>query len=352
MILDDLFCAQSDEFLSITLDESNFRWENDFLNTQIMPLKIDFECISDTLIKTITQHYLKHGFVLYEIVNNNINNIHPIFKLSRVLSDGCGFNNFIKYPFQNDAEVVENFNHCDGTVKVYNSESVKSSVGMSTGYLAPHQDGMGNAGKIETIFTHCEQSALKGGASNIHNFIHITLDLALQDMEAFKSLFLPDALTYYRTGEQKPLKVVSPILYLNEINQPSVNFKISNSVHKVKYRNVQPLKRAIEFIDSKIYGQGIYKKSFFMKKNMGTIINNRYMLHSREIFIDSAIPKNKRLLSTAWFTRDLLHKEYMLAPGISIKNEYASLFPEYFGDDKLVGNWRYNSLSKKNELIG
>jgi hypothetical protein len=178
----------------------------------------------------------------------------------------------------------------------------------------------------------------------------LSLDLARQDPEAFKLLFLPDAITIVRPRGKGAIKVTSPILYLNEAGRPQSSYRKASGEYSIEYRSDPPaLQRALEFLDH-------YTRQFplggsfvhFSRAGQCCIIRNEVVGHARTRFIDGSAISHKRRLSRKWFMRRAKDAQYKHVPGILVLDSYAKLFPKQFGPDALVGEWLYNPELDRN----
>lgn len=175
-------------------------------------------------------------------------------------------------------------------------------------------------------------------------------DLMRSDDEAFRALFLPDAITAVRPRGKGAIRVTSPVLFINTCRRPQCFYRVSTGEYRIIWReDLAALGRARRFLDHHThpFAPG---SSFVHLTGAGhcCFIRNEAVVHGRTPFLDFAAVGQRRVLARKWFMRDPKDAIYKHVPGMEICHEYAVLYPELFGDDRLVGEWNYDLASDRN----
>lgn len=196
---------------------------------------------------------------------------------------------------------------------------------------------------MDTVALYMDTPPLFGGYTYFQNIPRLALELASDDVEAFRSLFLPDALTIIRPRGRGAIKVTTPVLFLDEHGGPRSFFRVASGEYQVSWRADTPaLLRAAAFLNR--YAEPFSAGGAFLHftgAGHGCFINNRVIAHGRTQFVDGSLPSEKRVVSRKWFMasgRDAIYKHI---PGMFVLKRYANLFPELFGVDRLLGEWNY-----------
>ena len=303
----------------------------------------------------LKKNYISNNGAVYFYIENHVDtnqlNLHPLLVMANQLKKEFQFEFPLDYPYDYDSDTKLKFGKPDGTTKIYESTIKKDSLALTNESMTPHQDGMGLGGSVGIVALYCDSHPLFGGITFIQNIIKIGLQLLKKDEEAFCSLFYPNAITYIRKNERKGIKIVSPILYLNNFGEPTFNLKFSDSLHDVFYRSDKALARAIDYF-LKYTKPLSYGSSFvqFTNQGLGCFINNLHNVHGRTSFLNGKKENQKRILSRKWFATSKEYTEYQFFPGILILKEYADLYPEFFKDTFLKGFWNYNLTTLENEI--
>lgn len=357
------FIEQSDSFLERLLRERGYDDLSDVENitdrlTFPLPPTIlgDFSRISPTEKIILLDSYKKYGVTYFVNTNPDDVNIehHPVFSLVNQLKDAINLNFPIVHPLENHKEVLERFGKFDQTVKIYDLPKPPSSgykeVAETNKAFAVHSDGLGSGNNVENFILYCESAPLFGGFTCFYDLLGLALCLARQDYDAFRHLFLPTAITAIRPRGKGAIKVVSPILYLDDTENPNAFFRKNSGEYEMRYyQGSTPFARGLNFLlkFTEPFCNGSYFVGF-SAKGQGIISRNLGFAHGRTPFIDGNTPQTSRLLSRKWFMKSPIHQQYKHIPGMFVSSKYANLFPEYFGQDKLVGEWNYHKESDIN----
>jgi hypothetical protein len=87
-----------------------------------------------------------------------------------------------------------------------------------------------------------------------------------------------------------------------------------------------------------------------MRPGETIIVNNRRVVHGRTPYVDPRSGTG-RVLSRKWFAptwQDAVHRH---APSMEVDARFARLFPERFSNDRLCGDWHYDSEQDENILV-
>jgi hypothetical protein len=317
----------------------------------------DFRQITEEERTQLINDYYGDQAVAYFIVLNpsdRPDGQHPLFDITQQLKEDLSLHYPLDHPMEGHPEAVSRFGPADGTLKVYDLNK-----DAKTGYreqletsemFATHNDGLGYGGSVQTVVLFTDSAPLWGGYTFFQNFPRLALDLAKHDYAAFQSLFLPDAIIALRPRGKGAIKVTSPVLFLNEQGEPQVFFRVSTGEYQITWRSGLPaLDRAAAFLNHHAcpFASG---SSFvhFSAPGHGCFIRNRLVVHGRTPFIDGAMPTQRRVLARKWFMTEARHTSYKHVPGIYLLQEFASIFPEWFGPSVLEGEWSYDPSSDKN----
>lgn len=320
----------------------------------------DYHNITLEQRRSLREDYFSEMGVAYYLVLNPHEETaptkHPIFEIADQLRDDLNLHNPLSHPLEGHDEAVARFGPQDGTVKVYNLPKTNESYreqGETAELFSLHTDGLGSGGTVQTTALYMDSPSFAGGYTFFQNILLLSLELARDDPEAFRSLFLPDALTQIRPRGKGALKVTGPVLFLNETANPQASFRTSSGEYLVEWRRDFPaLDRAMGFLNQ--YAEPFSRGSSFVHftaRGHGCFIRNQVVAHGRTAFVDGPIATQKRLLSRKWFMvseRDAIYKHI---PGLFILKEYAELIPELFAPRFLVGEWSYDSSNDANTRI-
>lgn len=284
-------------------------------------------------------------------------NKHPLFVIADQLKDKINLSIPLIHPLEGHEEAVKRFGEPDATVKIYNlpkpNDKGYREVAETNLAFEVHSDGLGSGNTVENFILYSDEAPLFGGFTFFYDLLSLSLCLAKQDYEAFQQLFLPDAITAIRPRGKGAIKVVSPILYLDDDEKPNAFFRKDSGEYLMKWhQGDSAFNRGLEFIMQ--YTNPFCNGSYFInftRKGHGIISKNLGYAHARTPFIDGNVPDHQRLLSRKWFMKSMAHQNYKHVPGMFISKEFAELYPEYFGADKLVGEWNYDIDTDTNNRI-
>ncbi|MCS3687527.1 hypothetical protein ABIF07_005445 [Bradyrhizobium elkanii] len=280
---------------------------------------------------------------------------HPLLALANQLSDRLPLKYPVDHPMEGHPEAVSRFGSADGTLKIYDLETKDGSNGYreqaeTSEMFDAHNDGLGYAGAVEAFMLYADSVPLAGGYTYFQNVVLLSLLLAREDPEAFESLFLPDAITALRPRGKGAIRVSTPVLFLNEQENPQAFLRLPTGEYQISWRKGNSaLDRAAKLLNS--HAEPFSPGSSFIhmdRKGAGCISRNHWVVHGRTPFIDGAQPSDHRVLARKWFMCAPQHAHYKHVPGMHIHHDYASLFPERFGPELLDGDWHYDPETNEN----
>lgn len=276
---------------------------------------------------------------------------HVIHRFAEALTSDLPVKYPITHPLERHPGVLRVARAFDGTAKLYASQS--RGVALSAGPVNAHVDGLGAVGTVDVVILLMERPSLSGGFTHFRNLARLALDLARDDDEAFRSLFVPDFVTVLRESGSRAIKVTGPVLFLGHDGRPKVFFRDPGGEYQVTYRDDSPAAaRAVAFLRE--HAPAFARGSTFVSMSApghGCIIDNSIVAHGRTGFLDGKTVDRGRLLSRKWFASDPICQSFRHAPGIWISDEYARVFPEYFGPDSREGEWVYDEYRKRNTRL-
>ncbi len=353
------FVAQADQFLQLVLRSFGFRSvsEANPLNRSrprpIAPLLVqDFRHLSPDERNAIHQGYFGPDGVAYFIALNADTaptHSHPLFDLAAQLKDDLNLHYPLPHPLEQHPDVLNRFGRVDGTVKVFDFAERSGATGYreqgeTSEMFAMHHDGLGSGGTVETAVLYAESGPLSGGYTYFQNILRVSLELARDDPEAFRMLFLPEAVQMIRPRGKGALKVIGPVLYLNEEHSPQSIFRSPSGEYQINWRDdVAALVRARSALEE--YARPFAPGSTFLHmsaKGHGCFIRNRDIAHGRTAFINGVDPSHVRVLARKWYMRAQRDAVYKHVPGLFIAPRFAALIPTLFGPDRLEGEWLYD----------
>lgn len=314
-------------------------------------LILDYQSISESERNALSAQFNSElGVTSYIVQNAHKADMatHPIIVIASQLQKELG----LQYPMTQDLEThpdtIARFGRSDQTTKIYRKPG--SGGAMSGEDMMFHQDGLGNGGHVSAVGLYMDSAPLFGGYTYFFNVARLLLDLAQCDPEAFQSLFLPNALTIFRSSGSRALKLTGPILYVTDDDEPAVFFRQTGAEYQVTWRSdYTPLQRAKRFIDSRTrpfsYGSTFIHLT---APGHGCFWNNRLLVHGRTAYAQARVATEDRVLARKFWVSAPEHQIYKHYPALAIKKQYASLFPELFGDDLQMGEWRYDRVAGKN----
>jgi hypothetical protein len=359
------FASQSEEFVAAALNEFAIGRDPaalpriaERLAFPLQPILIeDFRAVSPDHRRAIAEAYHGENGVAYCIILNPTDqptSSHPLLDLADTLAGDLPLNYPLTHPMEGHPEAVSRFGPADGTLKIYDLDTKDARFGYreqaeTSEMFSAHNDGLGYAGAVEAVAFFMDSAPLWGGYTYFQNLIRLAIDLMRSDDEAFRALFLPDAITAIRPRGKGAIKVTSPVLFLNNQRRPQCFYRVSTGEYQIAWRNDSAsLERARRFLDQHThpFAPG---SSFVHLTAAGhcCFIRNEAVVHGRTPFLDVASLGLRRVLARKWFMRDPKDAVYKHVPGMEICREYAVLYPELFGDDRLLGEWNYDATSDR-----
>ncbi|MCB9958690.1 MAG: TauD/TfdA family dioxygenase [Rhodospirillaceae bacterium] len=355
-----LFVGQADEFIDKGLAQLGFSKLADVATAglpnsrEVEPVIIrDYRNIkADEMDQMVHQYFGREANTHFLVLNPDAppRSTHPLLDLCGQLREAMPVAFPVSHPMETHPEAVSRFGRPDGTLKIYDLETKDGSNGYreqaetSEEFLA-HNDGLGYAGAVEAVALYADSVPLAGGYTFFSNFVEKALYLAATDIEAFRSLFLPDAMTALRPRGKGAICVTTPICFINEQDQPQVFFRVRTGEYQISWRtDVPALVRGIKFLNemAKPFAPG---STFvhLMRKGQGSIARNGFAVHGRTAFLNGKELGQRRVLARKWFMTAERHTVYKHVPGMHIKRTYAAIYPELFGEARLYGEWNYDS---------
>jgi len=262
----------------------------------------------------------------------------------------------VDHPMEGHPEAISRFGKPDGTLKIYNlpvekgGERYREQAETNEMFHA-HNDGLGYAGLIRTAVLVLDRPPLSGGYTFFQNLVRVAPALAQHDPEAFKSLFLPNAITALRPRGKGAIKVESPVFFLGRDAAPQVFFRVSTGEYQMTWRRDPPLDRARAVLEALCapFGPGS-RFVHLMRPGDTVLICNQQVAHGRTSFIDPPSGTG-RVLARKWLVPTQDDAFYRHVPGMIIDERWASLFPNRFTGDAVTGDWRYDSVLGTNVRI-
>lgn len=362
------FVSQSQEFLEQALADTGVARLSELpairerLPIALMPILIeDYRKLTDDERRAVSRAYHGEFGVAYCIVlnpNDPPEKTHPLLDLSAALASDLGLHHPLSHPMEGHPEAVSRFGQPDGTLKIYDLTTKDSQVGYreqaeTSEMFSAHNDGLGYGGAVQSVAFYLDSAPLWGGFTYFQNIVRLSLDLASDDPEAFRALFIPDAIQAIRPRGKGAIKVISPVLYLNTARRPQCFLRVTTGEYEVSWKaGFAALDRARQFIESHAHPFSAGSTFVhFSSKGHCCFLRNEAIVHGRTPFRDDYASGRRRVLARKWFMRDKKDAVYKHVPGMEIAREYADLFPDQFGVDVLAGEWNYNKDLDKNIRI-
>lgn len=280
---------------------------------------------------------------------------HPIFDLDTNLKEPLGLHHRYTHPAEGHPEAVKRFGADDGTFKIYDLQDnyTKPTFREEAETHEPftvHLDGLGTGGTVQTVILYADSTPVFGGYAFVYDIFAIAIAIHNEDPEAFQHLFLPDAITAIRPRGKGAIKILSPVLYINNFNQPHAFYRKDAGEYKTKWLDNEPLLRAKHFLD--IYTEPFCPLSKFATyvENSFLLIRNRDIAHGRTAFIDGKDARDKRVLSGKWYMSSEAYKKRRLIPGTFAADNYKEIGPQ-FSAPYLDGTWLYDQETDINNRI-
>jgi hypothetical protein len=364
--IEERFLEQVPEFLQAAIHECAAASPEDLsVVTDRQPVELvptiidDYRSISVAECSALRRAFENDCGVAYFLVANpedKPRGTHPLFDIVEQLLDYLPLSYPLPHPLERHPEARARFGGPDGTVKIYdlpipvNSARYREQAETSE-YFALHHDGLGSGGTVETVVLYTDTPPLCGGYTFFQNVVRLSLELARSDSEAFRHLFLPNAITILRPRGKGAIRVTTPVLFLNEVRRPQSFYRVASGEYIVRWRADLPaLDRAKSFL-ARFSAPFSYGSSFvhLSGRGHGCFIRNGQVAHGRSAFRDN--PTNGRCLSRKWYMRSSRDASYKHVPGMFIAHEFARLYTDLFGEDALIGEWNYDQDSDRNHRL-
>jgi hypothetical protein len=362
--IEEEFTRQADEFLELARRELGVRLGEDITPlTRSLPRPLpavmvrDFRQLSREERDAIRDAYFSKDGVAYFIVlnpNEKGSLPHHLFHLAEQMAADLHLEHPLTHPLENHPDIVAMFGG-DSTVKVFDFAERTGRAGYreqgeTSEMFAMHHDGLGSGGTVETAVLYADAGPLYGGYTYFQNMLGIAVDLAADDTDAYRALFLPDATEMIRPRGKGALKVVGPVLFLNEVRQPQSVFRSPSGEYIIKWReDVPALQRAKAILEASARPFALGSTFIHMStRGHGCFIRNRTIAHGRTAFVNGPKVEQTRVLSRKWYMRSKRDAIYKHVPGLFVASEFASLVPHLFGPEMLVGEWQYDRDRERN----
>jgi hypothetical protein len=334
----------------------------DFTQRLASPLEpvviADYRSLEATEIAALAAAYRgEYGVAHFIVLNPDVRGqrSHPLLEITDQLQGVLPLANPVPHPMEGHPEAVARFGPPDGTLKIYDLAS-RDGVARyreqaeTAEMFDAHNDGLGYGGAVEALVFYADSGPLWGGFTYFQNIVALSLLLARQDPDAFTSLFLPDAVTALRPRGKGAIKVSSPALFMNDQGQPQTFFRIASGEYQIWWRDgCPPLARASSFLirSAQPFAAGT-TFVHFDRRGAGCIVRNGWVVHGRTRFLDGPEGTCHRVLARKWFMSSAANAAYKHVPGMHILARFASIYPERFGPDQLVGEWNFDSTTTTN----
>ncbi|HEY7224670.1 MAG TPA: TauD/TfdA family dioxygenase [Micromonosporaceae bacterium] len=302
---------------------------------RLKPVDLEGPALADADIDRLAEQYdSAHGLVLFRLPVPSATEVHPLLRLAASLRARID----LRFPVRHPAEV--GMPAGSEVVKIFDAGRA-AGIAMSQQELVPHQDAIGNGGRICTVGLYVEQSPAVGGVTYFRNVLLLAVTLADLDADSLRPLFLPDALTVIARRGDRLLRVRGPVLYINESGRPQVFLRAAD-------RDVQVVPRpesaaAIEHLTRAVSPEAPGALVCDLNSpGVGVIFDNAALVHGRTPFRDSALGRHRRTLARKWWASVEEATEYQSYPALAVEPEFRSTLPDIFGDHLLQGTWMYD----------
>jgi hypothetical protein len=362
----EAFVAQSDEYLASAMQE----FPDDSAATIESVLACEPRPLFPVVVEDPTavsekqrgelrsQYFGPYGVAHFTVpAAHSAKRRHLILELAEHLASDLPLAFPVDHPMEQHAEAGKRFGEPDGTLKLYNLEIPEHidkyrEQAETKEMFAAHNDGLGYGGAIAASMIVLDSPPAWGGYTCFQQFVRVSLALANDDPEAFRSLFIPDAIVALRPRGKGAIRVTSPVLYVNDRGEPQTFFRVSSGEYRITWRaDIPSLARARELLLK--LAQPFAPSSTFvhlMHPGEGVIIRNTQVVHSRTPFEDD-VYGTKRVLARKWFVPTPSDQQYKHVPGMNVHPRYAKLFPELFAPELLQGEWHYDPQTDDNVLV-
>lgn len=313
----------------------------------------NYEAISDSEATAVASQYFSRWGVARFAVQNDSQSTrrqHPILCIAAQMSRLIGCQYPMVHALERFVDPSANLGPEDGTVKIY--AATGKGAARSSGDLLAHQDGLGCCGDVNCVGLYLESPSMRGGRTYFINLALLCIHLSKIDWAAFEALFLPDAISVFRSSGYRSLKITAPVCSLYDDGEPQVFFRRPGGEYAVSWKEGNaPLARARQYLD--YYTRPFAEGSAFVGFRVpgeGCLSDNHLTIHGREAFEDGPTFDQRRILSRKWFSPTPAAAAFKHAPGFRLAPQFATIFPLLSGPDTLSGEWFYDPVSNENKL--
>ena len=274
--------------------------------------------------------------------------VHPLLSVAGQLIPSVKLRHPIAHPIEKHPRQLQAIGRDDGTVKIY-EEVENRGIALSNRAMAAHQDGLGSGGAVTHFALMLESAAEVAARTFAANVLLAALPMYTSDLPAFRSLFLPDAITVRRTAGARALSVTGPILYLNSSGRPQCFMRIPDGEYLVLLKNGnKDLARAFAYLCEVCTPDSTIAVSFrLMRPGDACLVDNAACIHGRTDFLNGE-GRARRVVARKWWAASVELSEFGHYPGMHLDERYYSAFPLLFPPDQRSGEWRYDSNLEKN----
>ncbi|WP_181064357.1 TauD/TfdA family dioxygenase [Pseudoclavibacter sp. AY1F1] len=296
---------------------------------QTVEVDIHVERIQDG-VKELAEEYSRTGVALFNYLGDAELPVHPLLLVGRLLADEVGWRSEVVHP-------AEREDARDGTVKLYHSPKWLGPA-MDSSALAVHQDGFGNAGSVESVGLFVESGGARAATTYFTNLALVVRNLMLDDPTSVEGLFAPDAIHVTSRRGSSSLRTTGPILFLDELDRPAVNFRESDSDTVVSIR--EDLLDMYHYLlsASRPGASGVLEVQF-NQTGTGVFSNNRLLVHGRTAFTDGE--RQRRVLARKWWSSYAGFERPIKVPGFRVSR----LYSEVLNSDRVEGEWIFDEVS-------
>jgi hypothetical protein len=278
---------------------------------------------------------------------------HPLLAFAERLRQITPIGSPIEHPMEAHPDALARFGQRDGTLKIYDlpieSGSDRYREQAETNEMFDgHNDGLGFAGLIKTVMFTLDSPPLVGGYTFFQNLVSIAPAIAAEDDEAFKALFLPDAITAIRPRGKGAIKVVAPVFFIGRDGIPQTFFRISTGEYQIQWKHHDGLNRARSLLER--LARPFAPRSEFVhlvRPGETVVIDNQHVIHGRTPFVNP-IEGPGRVLARKWFVPNESDSEYRHVPVVDVDRRWSRYFPEQFSANRLTGEWHYDQELDEN----
>jgi Taurine catabolism dioxygenase TauD, TfdA family len=302
---------------------------------------------------------LTNGFGVAHVVPLNRpeqNALHPVLRFAERLRPGVDLGYPVEHPMEKHPEAQARFGNPDGTLKIYdlpmNPAGPRYREQAETNEMFDsHNDGLGYAGLIARVIFSLDSAPLVGGYTYFQNLVRSALAIAGSDEDAFRALFLPDAIVAIRPRGKGAIKVTAPALYLGRDGEPQTFFRITTGEYQIEWRDLDSLHRAQLLLErlSSPFAPGS-QFVHLMQPGETIVIDNRHVVHGRTPFVDRPGGPG-RVLARKWFVADRHDTNYRHVPSVYVDARWSGLYPEQFSEERLTGDWHFDQRSGENAKL-